>query len=133
MLPNNLQWFPTAKSTKSRPSDDKQAYTIHLILGHSLASAWFFTTSPNLRCLLWADYVCTVGVGGLAMTCVGSVALVHAGWASSGLLGSQHAWPSVRTWHVPSLSPDVLADKMEVNGQTARGIRWHHSRADSPS
>lgn len=31
-----------------------------------------------------------------------------------------------------SLSPDVLADKMEVNGQAARGVRWHHSQADSP-
>lgn len=133
VLPNNLQCFPTAKSTKSRPSDGKQACTIHLILGHSLASAWFLTTSLTLRYLLWADYACTVGGGGLAMTYVGSMALVHAEWASSGLLGSQHVWPSARTWHVPSLSPDVLADKMEVNGQTARGIRWHHSRVDSPS
>lgn len=79
MLPNNLQWFPIAKSTKSRCSDRKQARTIHHILGHSLASAWFLTTSPTLRCLLWADYVCTVEGGELAMTCVGSVALVHAG------------------------------------------------------
>lgn len=47
MLPNNLQWFPIAKSTKSRCSDRKQARTIHHILGHSLASAWFLTTSPT--------------------------------------------------------------------------------------
>lgn len=55
-----------------------------------------------------------------------------AGWASSGLLGSQHAWPSARTWHAPSLSPDVLADKLEVNGQAAKGVRWHPRQAHSP-
>lgn len=28
--------------------------------------------------------------------------------------------------------PDVLADKMEGNGQAARGVRRHPSQADSP-
>jgi hypothetical protein len=32
----------------------------------------------------------------------------------------------------PSLSPAVLADKMEVNGKAARGVRWYHSRVNGP-
>ena len=43
------------------------------------------------------------------------MAIGPAGQASAGCLGSRQ----------PVLSdPDVLADRMEVSGQTARGVRW---------
>lgn len=58
--------------------------------------------------------LCVCSCGQVTMTCVGLVSLWPAGWAPSGLLGSQSAWLSARTWQAPSLSPDVLADEMEV-------------------